>query len=286
MSGKIVPEVQINDGILFRRVPTGLTNAPNDDWTNMQKWQQAKLPVISSLETTSRGKVKETVEEWLRNLAVKHLDNKSVQFWPPQLFQLLFSQETVGHIVDELDGEGQLLVDDTPIGRAVSQTTKEELRAHWVNRICNAKGQRFIQILAILVLMGKCKRIKQFVDKNFTDKDLPFTNLRETLSWKQRDCDSFNFYQWGFIVNFLEWNQNDACHYEFLEQDIKPWARTPRTSNRQQQNGGQSALPPGLQMSNLTRIGGYAEVYQMILHPWQHNFHEKLEEVSWRSTSE
>jgi hypothetical protein len=156
---------------------------------------------------------------------------------------------------------------------------------YWTNKICGSNGPEFRRVLATLLLAQREDRIKDFIDKSLTDDCLPLDEgVFNFPNWRRRDTDAFQFYQWRSIVTFLAPKPNGVNHYDLSEYHIIPWAQTsdrPHTPPALQeiQLVG-STLSAISQLQSLVIGGGHGEVCQVIIHPWQHDFHETLQSVS------
>lgn len=262
-----IPEIRVSGGVVFKHVPTGLTTTSTAESQILQSWQNPSLPPIAAHTERDKGRIARIIEKRLRDNEVGHPESSSRwRFWPPKLFDHLFDRDTVYQIVGQLIKDGKL-----PVDERVSRRSEEEANTYWTDKIWGSNGPKYRHVLATLLLIEAEDRIKDFIDKSLTDDCLPLgEDVFNFPNWKAKDTDSFRNYQWKFLVPFFAPKPNGFNHYDLGEEHIKPWAQI---SDRPH-------TPSALQESQIELGGGYGEVYQVIIHPWQHDFHNTLQSVS------
>jgi hypothetical protein len=265
-----IPEIRIQDG--------DLTITSNAESQRLQSWRNPSLPPIVTQTDIDNDGIARAIEKQLRDNEIRHPASEKWRFWPPKLFDHLFDKDTVYQIVSHLIQDGKLPVDE------VSERSEAEAKTYWTNKIWGSNGPKFRRVLATLLLIETEDRIKDFIDKSLTDDCLPLDEHAFSFpNWKRMNTDSFQMYQWRFIVPFFAPKPNDVNHYDLAEEHIKPWAQIsdgPLTSSAlQEPQIVGSNLSPISQPQNLELGGGYGEVYKVIIHPWQHDFHNTLQSV-------
>ncbi|KAF8853242.1 kinase-like protein [Acephala macrosclerotiorum] len=275
-----VPAFQIGDGPKLSRVPTALTNQPSKDKPKPQPWQNISLPEITSI-SASEGDVTLAIETRLRDHAVRHPENEQTRFWPPKLFDYLFDKAIVFQVVDALVSNKTLPANNGGVHRST-----DEAKTYWTERIWGSgtQGSSFRRLFALLLLTGKEHCIKSLIHEYIDDSSIPLDENNPTFrGWRGFEIDVYLTYQKGFKVPFFASPNKlgDACHVVLDKNDIEPWYRTfdnqRRSSSAQDSN---SMTSTTAQLQTMSLGGGYGEVYQIIIHPWQHNFHEKLKSIS------
>lgn len=285
--------VQSPDGTVLPRVATNPTEpaTPNLKAVSpiLETWKTPQLPKIEEGNIKDGGSFATFVATRLRNHSIHHPDYPDQprrilkgRFWSPLLFDHLFGQDTVDRIVNELVRGGKLPFD--------KEKSTDEAKNHWTNKICGSSGHCFRRILAILVLIGQPGHIGVFIDAQLTDDALPLNGDEKvfdaTGEWDDSKTDLFLTYQRSVKVQFFAAASSSVLHYELSGEDIKPWATLsdkPKTSSALHDSNFVPSKSAALSLKNVNKLslgGGYGEVYQVIIHPWQHDFHERLRSVS------
>ena len=265
--------------VLLEGVPADFTLATTAESQRLQSWQNPSLPAIAVHTEGDNDGIARSIEKRLREHEVRDLESSKRRFWPPKLFDHLFDRDTVYQVVDQLIKDGKL-----PVNEVDSQGSDEVAKRYWTDKIWGSSRATFRRVLAMLLLIQTEDRIKDFIDKSLTDDCLPLNeDVFSFPNWRDRDTDSFQIYQWRFIVPFFAPKSNGVPHYDLSEDHITPWIQTsdrPQTSLALQESqlvG--SNLSAISQLQNLEIGGGYGEVFQVIIHPWQHSFHDTLQSV-------
>ncbi|KAJ9144603.1 Kinase-like protein [Pleurostoma richardsiae] len=262
-----LPVIRLPDGSTF---DTGPIDRSGEILPPRNEWQEPKLQHFDIAE--NEGNIATAIEQHLRNVRVKHPD-QGRKFWPQKIFDDVLRRSIVERLVDELVRTGELLE---------SGTDPQASKVRWVDEICGDKicidKSGFRRVVAILLLMGKSNDISAFVEKRITDSRLPLdeadfrspvgkpngTELFQIPGWTARDIDSFLMYQRDLVVKFLEPPTTDGVrHYEFSAEEIRPWVTLPKRKSSSSSTAE-------------TRLGGYGEVHEISIHPWQHNFDDLL----------
>jgi len=272
-----VPAFRFEDGLLHRRVPTEVTFPNTEDLQKtklLESWINPSLPRIESYAEGRVKSVSRAIEKRLRNSVVIHPDSSNLKFWPPTLFNYLFDENAVYQVVDELVKKGRL-----PVEHAGSRRTSEQAKTYWKGKICGTNGPEFRRVFAILLLMEKEERVEAAIDKALTDADLPLDrDDLDALDLGDSHLDLFVHYQQQFIVPLLAAQRDRIPRYELKEGHIKPWTRTMtrmQASSSLQDPNILSVVSP----KDPTLGGAYGEVYQVIIHPWQHEYQNTLRSV-------
>jgi hypothetical protein len=129
------------------------------------------------------------------------------------------------------------------------------------NRLC------FQQIFAILLLMGRPKRIWDFVKEEVSDVDLPFVKVRNKGIFglqrrdkphslvrclkKQSDITEFATRQWCVLAPFFGESDGETISHHILAK---------------------GQILPFVHWQNLYRQGGSGQVYKATIHPDHHAF--------------
>lgn len=239
---------------------------------NLETWQNAKLPVLVKLSAGGTGSRALIHKNLLREHAVWPLKctkrGFKGRFLPWKLLEHILNEKAIREIVAELIHHGSLSVDTG--NRKLSES---EAESYWTNMICateNHSGYR--RVLAILLLTGKERFISTFIAQDINDGTLPVGEEtvefpREEEGWMGEDTDKFFDYQTSVDPPLFAPDPNGAdmpTHFELEVNEVKLWVRTSVSSSQLQ--GGSLG-------------GAFGEVYQVIIHPWQHDFHEVLASV-------
>lgn len=246
-------------------------------------WQTAVLPRIHDASLGDIAKESDTpicdaIHNRLRDHSVLHPSSKSeLGFWPWKLFDRLMSTSDVKSLLQELAQTGR----NSDIGSSV-------------NDAAETISTRYRRILALLLLIDEGKLVREFVSRGIDDNRLPFPlnyNFDDLIKRADRDTIRKD-YQWRLNVPFFQplaaglGNPRGlVCHMDISEFDIQPWDRLDMKPREAPQGNPDllsvrtaehTAVP-----ASLTLAGGYGEVHKIIIHPWQHDFHGVLENVSF-----
>jgi hypothetical protein len=279
-------EFRINDAGDIQRMPTLPIALPIDRSPEIQLWQNARLPdldTVASQETEPRARI---CERLLRRFAVRDLHNPTGtgfndKFLPPKLVEHILNTDAVLEIIKELVKKGQL---STEVGGI--RKLEEEASKYWKGRICGEGGTPgFRRLLGILLLQKQEELVDTFIRRDLTDNRFPVeesaVKLAQSSRWGDTDVDSFTSYQMKFVVPFLGLNPDtrDVPHFELGGNGFKPWAETKPFIEQMLDHPLQDDTSSGVDTSYQGGYGGFGEVSQIIIHPWQHDYHKILEDV-------
>ncbi|KUJ07850.1 kinase-like protein [Mollisia scopiformis] len=273
-----IPSIQIEDGTVFRTVPTDLTHSMNVKSQPPAPWTDESLPDIEPISRNEKNIV-QAIETRLRDYAVHHPGDTTKKFWPRALFDHLLDRTTIELIVEALLDRSKLAI--------AKGTSVEDAKRHWINRIwgCRPEEKGSRRLLALLILVGKEDSVQSFLDLDFDDDSIPLNESKYDFgSWRKVELDGLESYQRGMKVPFLSTSTivGKVFRVTLEENDIEPWYRTSDLLQRSSlsQNAG-SISSTAMQLQAMTLgAGGYGEVYKIFMHPWQHNFQEVLRSLS------
>lgn len=273
MSATPVPAFKLNSEKTLDEVPASLIEMSCNRSLNLGAWQSASLTDIDVTfnKQYDSESIARVYENLLRQSAVQHLVSSNGQFWPFKLLKHILNSEAVLKIMKEIP-EGMLLGPDG--SRTSAQSTANE----WTTVICNTEERSgFRRLLALLLLMEKEDLIVTFIEQDLSDSVLPVGRDRVKFpppkQWRPKETDSFFAYQTGVAIPFFAPHPSNPKTPPFFEigaNVVRPWTRTSSSSATAQ---------------SLTIGGGYGEVHQVIIHPWQHDFHGILDNVSTEVSS-
>lgn len=239
---------------------------------NLETWQNAKLPVLARDSAGGTGSRALEHKNLLRKYAVWPLNctkrGFKGRFLPWKLLEHVLNEKAVRDIVAELIHHGSLSMDTG--NRKLSEN---EAESYWTNMICaTEKHSGYRRVLAILLLTGKEGFISTFIAQDVNDGTLPVGEEqvefpREDEGWMDEDTDKFFDYQTSVDPPLFApdpTGPDTPPHFKLEVNEVKLWVRTSVSSSQ-------------LQGSSLG--GAFGEVYQVIIHPWQHDFHEVLTSV-------
>ncbi|TAQ89932.1 hypothetical protein B7494_g1780 [Chlorociboria aeruginascens] len=144
------------------------------------------------------------------------------------------------------------------------------------------KYKSFRKTFATLVLAHKPLAIKQFVDGNISDLDLPLAaaggssyresydlrrrnNISVALScfdgWLDTEKEDFAKHQWRMTAPWFSRDEfNRVKHFSLYSEQILPFANSPQKRNSRRSHSTE---------------GGTSQVYMIDIHPEHHNFHQE-----------
>jgi len=263
MEKPVVPAVHINSGMELHRVPTSLTYQPPkmDDG-----WEVVELSALNGPNPdVGEASYCKAIEEYLRDHSTPH-PKTGEEFWPDKLFHHLFGYKEVHQVVRELHAKDGA-EDDAP----------EPAATYWTRIICPGEEDADLaasrKVLALLLLAEQAHLIHEFISTGINDSKLPLEKSHRVfgLVWKKRrnQTEMFLKNQWRLLVPFLgpPADASKPGRVVMRREDICPWYKITQRPK-------ESGSGPQLQQS-----GGYATVYQIDVHPWQHGFQQTLQEV-------
>lgn len=276
MQRQDIPAFQLGDQPQLERVPTDLTSMPSGQ---VEAWKHPKLPDVTSLVVGKKrpDAISRAIETHLRNNLLCHPEFRKWKFCPPKLFDHLFGPDTVSLVVEELIRKRK-----SPLERKAELNRR---RTVLTGLICGDNKERIEsrRLLALLLLVEEEDRIIDFIDRRFTDESLPLDENHQIFhGWEKKKnidviCDT---YQWQFKVPFfaLTTEPGTVTHLDLSELDIKPWI----TPSKEVIQSGLNPEPSiaDLRLQDPSLVGGFGEVRQILIHPWQHEFRSHLKSVS------
>jgi hypothetical protein len=269
------PAARTPGGRIFSRVPTFLTQ-PHGTNSRTHPWQNPSLPEIEPL-VANEGGISDAIAKRLWDHAIDHPLQDDQEFWPPKLLDHLFNESAVRQVVEELVNLRKLPVNDAKIQRSTEDAT-----TYWADIVCG-NSTSFRHLLALLILVEKPECIQHFVSQDVTDKKMPLGRESYVCAkLSRKDAVLCLGLQKKLKVPFLapEERVGGVSEVIFEVGDIEPWYRTSKEPQRSLslQSGG-SVSGATAQQPEMTLGGGYGDVYQIFIHPWQHSFHETLRSV-------
>lgn len=246
-------------------------------------WQTPVLPLIHEASRADNSKKSDTpicdvLHDRLRDHSVLHpSSNSKLGFWPRKLFDRLISKKDVKLLLEELAQTDVATNDGRPTDAATEKIST-----------------RYRKTLALLLLIDEGKLIQEFVSRGIDDSELPFTldyNFKGLIKRADRDVIRTD-YQWKLNVPFFEpaaaelGNRRGlVSHLDISEFDIQPWDRLDVKPREAPKGDPDFLLARTTELTafpaSVTLAGGYGEVHKIIIHPWQHDFHATLENVSF-----
>ena len=282
------PAIQVPDGRTFTRVPTGMTMPQHNQSTKsqLQHWQSPLLPQIQPLIVDSNF-IQDAIGDQLCRHAIENPMKDDDRFWPPRLFDHLFNQDTVRQVIDGLVHQKKLPVNKS--GSEMTAKEAEDATKYWTDAVCGntSSGLCYRYLFAALVLAGIGELIQNFISNNVTDKEMPlkFNNrsVGGSILNKANHVRLFCSYQRMLTVPFLtpELKEGEVCEVFLESGDIEPWYKTGTTPHIPSSSQASNSMSiTSAQLNRLSLGGGFADVYQILIHPWQHDFHSILRSVS------
>lgn len=236
-------------------------------------------PEFEDAENVNRQKdmsIIDVIDDRLRDHAIKHPQFEDLSFWPTKLFDHLFQEKDVAYVVRDL-------VQHKHLDKAPGQQ-------YWIDVICGRGSDRLVyrRILAILLLAGKLERIDKFISARVADNKLPVDAASlQRVGVHRRDLDLIRQYQRRLSVPLFKPPQpasqlgdSQICHVGLTESDTQPWDYL---DTKQMDTSGQLSVNPTAEphfaSGAMNLGGGFGEVHRIIIHPWQHEFHDILKLV-------
>lgn len=192
----------------------------------------------------------------------------------------------------------QILTEDRvrdELGRHFEDSLTDDTIARHAQTICHgvqngnsggngtSKSKTFIKVLAILIMIGKTKSIVKLLEEGVNDSDLPLVKVPRSSDdnlfalrlkrdphrvlrcfqkkWNQLNIRNFEELQWATLpVEFARpTEEGEVKHDRLEEQRVLPFIKDSRKHKPH--------------FSRRTELeGGFASVFQVAIHPQQHNF--------------
>lgn len=251
---------------------------PVDYMSLVSSWIHPSLPPLEN--DTANVNVQQHLDSRLYGNAVSNpIDpDCSPSFWPLELFNHLFDRKAISDVVNDLI--------DRDVIQVGPDQSADMSRISWTETIYgdgrSLKGYRLV--LAILISLNMAQCIESFVAEGLGDEHLPLELKRIKTyhaqgqgqpnspfsGWRHGLLDNFHDFQYRLLVPTLAKSpsQGEAHHYHFHIKQILPWVSIPNRNSANSAN-----------RSTITLGGGYGEVKQIVIHAWQHFFHETLRDV-------
>ncbi|KAF2691223.1 hypothetical protein K458DRAFT_426577 [Lentithecium fluviatile CBS 122367] len=166
-----------------------------------------------------------TVNETLRRCAVYRANARQGMFWPEKLLRRILTRDRISDALQRLNGE--------PVTDIILPTTERS-------------PNEYLKIFAVLALMEQEDRIRDFINENVCDRDLPLVEYEGEETWKfmlalsqapHRRLDFLRdwkvserelFFRWQHCVNvpFLDFapDRKSIKHVDFPSGTIMPWS--------------------------------------------------------------
>jgi hypothetical protein len=285
------PAFRLNSGPTVNSIPSGTgvkdTSSSEGHWhADTHPWQTPASPPAFDHDTSwtdsseeSDTPICDAIHDRLRAHSVRRPASKEeLGFWPPKLFDSLITKKDVEFLLQELAETNGEIYDEKTLDDAAETIST---------------GYR--RILALLMLVEEGSLVREFVSMGIDDTKIPFSldydfkGLIKSKKLKRSDGDTIRKdYQWKLNVPFFRPDgPGKVYHLDISERDYQPWDRLDVQPREVPQGDSallsvrtaeHTALP-----ASVTLAGGYGEVHKIIIHPWQHDFHEVLEKVSIHS---
>jgi serine/threonine protein kinase len=209
------------------------------------------------------------------------LDGREHFFLPIGKVEHIITKEAVfRELCEQLGNAGRM---DEELVNQLKEADLEKL----AGKICHdepleenpLKYQSFRRTFATLVFAGKTLAIKQFIDDNISDLDLPlaaagdssyedFVNLRRRNNkdvrlscfngWQLNEMERFAKCQWRVTAPYFSRDEfNRVRHFSLFSEHIMPFINSPEERNNR--------------LGNSTE-GGTSQVYMIDIHPEHHGF--------------
>ncbi|KAK2606624.1 hypothetical protein N8I77_005359 [Diaporthe amygdali] len=184
----------------------------------------------------------------------------------------------------QLVNESQVYHELTEAFKAAHLRYQDKQISDYARKICQFRESEYHdgktshrKIFAILALMDRIVDAPFFVDRGFSDRDLPVENVRnfgkpgfrtcgggrETTfevpdHWKPHNLDSFINYQEHVMAPFFELDSNSVAFYNLNEKSVLPFIEDESSHRR--------------------TYGYHGTVYRVKIHPDHHNGHGGLDD--------
>lgn len=233
--------------------------------------------VDSGLGTNPREDVR--LEDDLLLRCIQH-NNGIDKFWSFDVLSRILTRDRIVDILHNTlhDEEAKQCADCiNPVYNNAEEASRVDLI------FPSPKPKRFIKIFALLVYMGQEKYIKDFIEYDISDNDLPLHRLETPKAtrlvvrgeddrnpiplfrdWRLFMIESFCSMQYRFSVPFFEMDSRcgTVMHYDLPPTTILPWRRDDTDVERLQEE-----------------MGGYGSVVRVEIDAGSHGFHQRLQEV-------
>jgi hypothetical protein len=236
----------------------------------------------ASNSTTGGNEGSISLERQLRSSQIKHEDGSS--FFSAKDISEILSREKIKRELERHQLSKEISVD-------VIRSNEVEMEPPQPQ-----KGQTYLRVFALLLLLGREDEINQFVKDGVCDgilpvvpgqatehdlclKSAPDKPLRCFKKWRTHEREYFDNWQYRVSVPFFAPqrgpgpNEMTAPHYTFSNQTVLPWCTRDTKA---------PSSPHSKPLSE--RQGGYGTVHRVKMNPRCHGFQEILEKV--RETTE
>ncbi|KZL72868.1 serine/threonine protein kinase [Colletotrichum tofieldiae] len=268
-----IPQIRLN----------GSTEVPLQD-PAADEWVHPKLPPLSILEIPGRQSFEQQIENrfWMHVVRDTSVQSHQRQFWPRELLEHLFDRFAINGVIEELIRRGDL---SKKVGERPHSMRSSS--AYWTNRVLGTTtdSRTYRLVLVVLILSNKTSCLKNFMRENFDDSKLhhlqppasshythmaPFSEKAFT-NWRQNEARNFYEYRCKLLVPFLAKSRlpGQVSQYHFDFDSILPWKVLSLGASSSPQMTDSDSLP-----------GGFGEVQKIVIHAWQHGFHDDLRRIS------
>ena len=264
-----------------------MSDGGQQDYINQQKRAIAKQPAIRTQtdHPSHAHEPHDNIEKLLSDAWENawSLDGRQASFLPIGKVDRLITKEAVyRELCEQLDNAGKK---DEELVNQLKEADLEEL----AGKICHdeplkenpLKYQSFRKTFVILVLAGKSLAIKQFIDDNISDLDLPLApagesypdsvNLRRRNNkdaklncfngWQLNERDHFASWHWRVTAPYFSLDEfKRVRHFSLLSGQILPFINSPHERK-------------------YAIEGGMSHIYMIDIHSEHHNFHQKDSEL-------
>ncbi|ROW15179.1 hypothetical protein VPNG_03035 [Cytospora leucostoma] len=257
-----------------------------DTGTDLHPWDKPVYPLIDDAKRIAErgdGDVARLIEARLRDNVVRHPQPSKLKFWPAKLFDHLFQDHDVEYLVEQLVREDSLPVDNN-----------RDIK-YWTNIICGHGGDGLVyrRLMAIFTLVGKAQCIYNCISERIADNGLPYDPedvVLGRLKLDPRDIDLFCSYQGQLSVPLFRapqhkapFGENAVLHVDLTDGQVQPWDYLTKTPRQTELEDYARTADNRSTLTSVSLGGGYGEVHRVIIHPWQHEFHEVVK--MWSSNT-
>ncbi|KAM7205422.1 kinase-like domain containing protein, partial [Naviculisporaceae sp. PSN 640] len=230
-----------------------------------------------SYDTSRSGALEQAIiRNWVASAASK------LEFFPEGQISRIVNEDAVKAELRELQNSLGKRIRNLALGLGPPIGLEEERLDQDAARICgasaacglDAKPKSFRKILAILLLIDRPSRIRQFVEEGVCDDNLPLELVRVRNSWELRIKGEENRPLQCFKVRGKRWRGSTIKAFErtqwhflapFFGQDSRRMALHFKVPD--------SAILPFIDWQDIGRQGSFSKVYRVRIHPDHHAFH-------------
>ncbi|KAK0377251.1 CMGC protein kinase [Colletotrichum limetticola] len=278
-----LPSLQINDGPHISFPHLGLEKS--NQGSGLFTWTHPQLPTLE--DSSGNKNVQRHLEKRFQKNAVRDpFDSASnLAFWPSKLSAHLLKRSDIFEVVknllekNALPRHGEEATHDS--------NTIDHSSERWTDEICGsqADSETYRLVFTILLLIDKAECIESFINSRLSDNSLPLGQDQIQRLYKEGDdhpelpfgdwllvaTANFQTLQSQLMVHFIRKAKivGEVSHHDFKATQVLPWAYIPNEI---------SLSSPDVSIKSLG--GGFGEVRRVVIHAWQHDFHESLDHIS------